>query len=359
MKILVALSGGVDSSVAALLLRDAGHDVAGAYMRTWMNEEDVFADCPWEEDIQYATAVADALGIPFEVVNFMDDYREQVVNYLVEGYRRGITPNPDVMCNREMKFGVFREYARRAGFDAVATGHYCRRVEVAGRVAVAEGADKNKDQSYFLALVRPEQLENAFFPIGDLQKACVRALAAAAGLPTAQRKDSQGICFLGKVDINKFLKAYIPDQPGEIVDHRGDVRGEHAGLHHFTLGQRRGLGVPSNADGEHFVVVAKDFATNRLHIAFDQPDTPGLWHDTFRLHNLNWQRPPSPDAREIALLAKARYRDPSVSARLTLDGPDAAAITFTEPQRAVTAGQVCALYDGDVLVGGGVYASSL
>ena len=251
-KILVALSGGVDSSVAALLLRRAGHDVAGAYMKNWINEENIAGDCPWQRDIEDARAVADHLGIEFRVVNLMRDYRERIVQYLLDGYARGLTPNPDVMCNREIKFGVFRAWARDHGFTAVATGHYARRVERAGpgpRHALLEGADKNKDQSYFLALLQPEQLADARFPIGDLAKPELRALAREAGLPTAEKKDSQGICFIGEVKMADFLRAYVPDAPGPIVRaDDGRVLGEHRGLHFYTLGQRKGIGVPSNTD---------------------------------------------------------------------------------------------------------------
>ncbi|MEM8549999.1 MAG: tRNA 2-thiouridine(34) synthase MnmA, partial [Verrucomicrobiota bacterium] len=262
-KILVALSGGVDSAVAALLLQQQGHEVHAAYMRTWMNEEGsaILADCPWEEDIKQAKAVCAHLGIPFEVVSLIAEYRQHVVDYLIDGYQRGITPNPDMMCNREMKFGVFRRFALEHGFDAIATGHYCRlSQDDEGTPQLLRGLDPNKDQSYFLALVQPDQLRQARFPIGELEKPRVRELARGHGLPNATRKDSQGICFLGKVDINQFLQSYIPDRPGEIVRAAdSSVLGEHNGLHHFTLGQRRGLGIPSNTDFENFVVVAKDF----------------------------------------------------------------------------------------------------
>ncbi|MGF1450074.1 MAG: tRNA 2-thiouridine(34) synthase MnmA [Opitutales bacterium] len=358
-KLLVALSGGVDSAVAALRLKDAGHDVAGAYMRTWMNEEgsDLFADCPWEQDIADAEAVARHLGIDFEVVNLIRDYRDRVVDYLVAGYRRGTTPNPDIMCNREMKFGVFLNYALGAGFDGVATGHYCRlEHEPDGTARLLEGRDKNKDQSYFLALVRQEQLRRAHFPVGDIAKPEVRKIARRRGLPNAEKKDSQGICFLGKVDINAFLRQYIPDRPGEIVRADGIALGEHRGLHHFTLGQRKGIGLPSNTDHEHFVVVGKDFVNNRLVVAFDSPEAPGLWQQDFSLVDVQFNAPGIPYADDTDLLAKPRYRDPSQRIDFSMTGQTSARVHFETPQRALARGQVCALYDGDRLLGGGFYA---
>ncbi|WP_309381218.1 tRNA 2-thiouridine(34) synthase MnmA [Cerasicoccus frondis] len=357
-KILVALSGGVDSAVAALLLKQRGYDVSAAYMRTWMNEEgsDILADCPWEEDIKQAKAVAAHLGIDFEVVNLIQDYRDRVVQYLVEGYRRGVTPNPDIMCNREMKFGVFRDYAQKSGFDAVATGHYCRRRENEdGSYDLLTGLDPNKDQSYFLALVRQDQLRQALFPIGELLKPRVREIALEQALPNAKRKDSQGICFLGKVNINDFLRHYIPDRPGEIVRAgTGEVLGEHRGLHHFTLGQRQGIGVPSNTDNEHFVVVSKDFEANQLIIAFDHQDAPGLWGQQFTLERLSWVNAPITEA--CAIEARGRYRDPPIRIHFQPLGGGRAAIKFEEPQRALAIGQVCALYKGDALLGGGFYS---
>ncbi|MFP4281615.1 MAG: tRNA 2-thiouridine(34) synthase MnmA [Opitutales bacterium] len=353
-KILVALSGGVDSAVAALLLRDQGHDLACAYMKNWINEEEIFGHCPWQEDIEDGRAVARHLGLEFDVINFMQDYRERVVKYLVEGYQRGLTPNPDVMCNREMKFGVLLDWAREHGFDAVATGHYCRSISHNGEPALLEGVDENKDQSYFLALVTPDQLEQAVFPVGHLTKPEVRALAHERGLPNAGKKDSQGICFIGEVKINDFLEQFIDDQPGDIVSVEGRVLGQHRGLHRYTLGQRRGIGVPSNADNEFYVVVGKDLPRNRLVVAFESSRPPALWHEQARLHQLSWLTRHPPVA-ERELLVKVRYRDPSTRATFTPQPGGAASLRFAEPQRAIAQGQVCALYDGERLLGGGVF----
>ncbi|MCF7688224.1 MAG: tRNA-specific 2-thiouridylase [Cephaloticoccus sp.] len=395
-KILVALSGGVDSSVAALLLKQQGHDIVGAYMKNWINEDKVIGHCPWMQDIEDARAVADKLGIEFRVVNLMADYRRLVVDYLLEGYVHGLTPNPDVMCNREMKFGVFLKYARSEGFTAVATGHYARRIELMERVvpialdrsetsavakamadkkrqiasglcpdkqwALFEGADKNKDQSYFLALLSQAQLRSARFPIGHLPKPELRRLAAAAGLPTAQKKDSQGICFIGEVKMVDFLKAYVPEHPGPIVratDNR--TIGEHRGLHYYTIGQRKGIGIPSNTDNKAYCVVGKRAADHALLVAFDEPMAPGLWTSKCRIHSLSFVNEPISEPAEIE--CRVRYRDPRVAIAFRPDAgpdcpnpPDSAHITFATPQRALAPGQIMALYRGEQLLGGGVFA---
>jgi tRNA-specific 2-thiouridylase len=354
-RILIAMSGGVDSSVAAALVQRSGTPAAGAYMKNWINEENIFGDCPWQQDITDARAVAEQLGIPFHVVNLMKDYRERVVDYLLKGYQDGITPNPDVMCNREMKFGVFLDHALREGFDAVATGHYARRRKNSdGTCDILEGVDKNKDQSYFLALLRQDQIQRARFPIGDLPKPEVRKIADSLGLATAAKKDSQGICFIGKVKMSDFLRAFVPDKPGPIVRLDGRVLGEHRGLHLYTLGQRKGIRVASNTPNEAYVVIQKRPATNELVVAFDRPDTPGLYATGCLLSGLSFTNR-IPD-RPVRLLARPRYRAPAAPAVFE-PGPEGTAhLRFNQPQRALTPGQICALYDGETLLGGGVFA---
>ncbi len=434
-RLLVALSGGVDSSVAALLLKEQGHDVVCAYMKNWINEDNVIGHCPWQQDIDDARAVADRLGLEFRVVNLMREYRALVVDYLLDGYQRGLTPNPDVMCNSRVKFGVFAAYARAQGFQGLATGHYARRIaieqrssgmrnaergmpeellasglqhsafslQLQQRFALLEGVDKNKDQSYFLALLNQEQLAFARFPIGHLPKPELRALAARAGLPTATKKDSQGICFIGEVKMADFLRAYVPEQPGPIVRaDDGRVLGEHRGLHYYTIGQRKGIRIPSNTDGRAYVVVGKRASDHALLVAFDGPAAPGLWTTECRVHSLSFLG--EPISEPTRLECRVRYRDPRVPVEFIPDGragplgpprmtsdvgrgrrtppspsdddrreagfgdpalqqssaigtlaPASATLRFPTPQRALASGQILALYRGEELLGGGVF----
>lgn len=365
-RILSALSGGVDSGVATALLLEQGHDVVAAYMRNWINEENIAGDCPWQQDIEDAQAVADTLGIEFRVLNLMDDYRERVVAYLLGGYRGGITPNPDVMCNREMKFGVFLDYARAQGFDGIATGHYARlQRRDDGACDLLRGADPAKDQSYFLALLNQDQIAASHFPIGHLLKSEVRAEAVRCGLPNARKKDSQGICFIGDVKMSDFLRAFIEDDPGNIVDVSGRVLGRHRGLHLYTYGQRKGLGVASPVYKEAYVVVGKRPERNELVVGLERPDTPGLHARRAVVGDLHWTRERFFE-RARRLEAQPRYRHAGVPALIepwSGEGAgggaprsrDAVLVTWDEPQRALTPGQVCAFYDGDVLLGGGFF----
>jgi len=359
-RILVALSGGVASSVAALLLKRQGHDVVAAYMKNWINEDNVIGDCPWQQDIVDARAVADRIGIEFHVVNLMRDYRERVVDYLLDGYARGLTPNPDVMCNREIKFGVFRAWARDHGFSALATGHYAQRQpavgsrDSGGAYALMEGADAKKDQSYFLTLLTQEQLQDARFPIGHLEKPELRAIAREAGLPTAEKKDSQGICFIGEVKMQDFLRAYVPDAPGPILRMSdGKPLGRHRGLHYYTIGQRRGIGVPSNTDRRAYVVVGKRSADNALLVAFESADAPGLFQTDAVVHSVQWNCPAVGVPRTLE--GRVRYRDPRTPLDFYPEENGRARIHFHVPQRALASGQILALYDGQRLLGGGVY----
>ena len=356
-KILVALSGGVDSAVAALLLKQQGHEVHGAYFRTWMNEEGLPfpGECPWEDDVRNAQAVAEHLKIPFKIIDLVKDYREKVVEYLVDGYRRGLTPNPDIICNREMKFGVFLQRALQEGYDAIATGHYVRRrANADGTFDLMEGIDPQKDQSYFLALLRQSQIAQVLFPIGDFTKSEIRKLAEEAKLPNATRKDSQGICFLGQVPVQDFLEKHIPDQPGPIVRADGKTIGQHRGLHRYTIGQRKGIGLPSNTDNEYFVVTKKDFNTNTLHVAFDKPGTPDLYTNEAKAYNFSWINQPVTTAQDIEV--RVRYRDASTWAKYIPEADGSVTLKFKDIQRGLAPGQMVAIYRDHVLLGGGIFS---
>jgi tRNA-specific 2-thiouridylase len=253
-----------------------------------------------------------------------------------------------------MKFGIFLDYALEAGFDGIATGHYVRKLSKDdGSEDLLEGLDKNKDQTYFLALLRQAQIQKALFPLGELKKPRVRELALEQNLPNATKKDSQGICFLGDMNISRFLEHYIEDKPGKIVNSEGKVLGQHRGLHRYTTGQRRGIGVPSNTDKQFYVVTGLDMERNELIVAFDQPDSPGLFTSEVEVTGLSFvNRPVTESCR---LLAKPRYRDPSQTITYTPIGKDRAKVIFDEPQRALSPGQILALYNGDQLLGGGFY----
>jgi len=352
-KVMVGLSGGVDSAVAAALLVEQGHEVVGGYMKNWMNEEGIPGDCPWEQDIEDARSVAKALGIEFRVIDLISSYKEKIVEYLVNGYGEGLTPNPDVWCNREMKFGVFLDYATSQGFGAVGTGHYARRRTLSnGEAAILRGADPNKDQSYFLSLLTPHQVEHALFPTGEMLKPEVRDTARRFGLPVAEKKDSQGICFLGQVKMGDFLAHYLPDQPGEIVDTEGRVMGTHRGLHFYTIGQRKGHGVASPKDGMAYVVVGKQAAENRLVIGWDREDTGGLYSKECVVGSISAINEDIASLKRVE--AQPRYRAKAEPARMEEMQGGRVKMVFEKPQRALAPGQIMAFYEGGRLLGGGV-----
>lgn len=357
-KVLVGLSGGVDSAVAAALLLEQGHEVTAGYMKNWINAEGIPGDCPWEQDIEDAHRICRTLGIELRVIDLIDSYRERIVDHLVEGYRSGITPNPDVWCNREMKFGVFLDYALEQGFEFVATGHYARRATLAdGTAAILRGADPNKDQSYFLALMTQRQARHALFPTGEMLKPRVRETARRFALPVAEKKDSQGICFLGQVKMSDFLRHYIPDHPGEIVDTSGRMLGTHHGLHLYTLGQRKGHGVASPRDGMAYVVVGKDLENNRLIVGWDDPSSHGLYTRECVVAHISDLEPGLFALPTIE--AQPRYRAKAEPARIEALGPDRVQLRFHSPQRAIAPGQICAFYQGGRLLAGGVFESCL
>lgn len=356
-RILVALSGGVDSAAAAALLVQQGHEVVAAYMKNWVNDENIPGECPWERDIEDALAVCRKLGIELRVIDLIDQYRKRVVNYLLEGYRHGATPNPDVLCNREMKFGVLLDYALEQGFCGIATGHYANRLEIPGEGSyILRGNDSNKDQSYFLALMRQEQIARAIFPVGHLTKPEVRELARHLELPNAEKKDSQGICFIGQVKMSDFLRHYIPDNPGDIVDLQGRVLGQHPGLHLFTMGQRKGHHIASPREGVAYVVIGKDLERNRLILGFEGEKTPGLYARHAEVGSITNTLSPLPER----VLAQPRYRAAAVPATCTPLGNNRVRLDFDEPVRALALGQVCAFYQpdggrGERLLGGGFF----
>jgi tRNA-uridine 2-sulfurtransferase len=353
-RVLVGLSGGVDSAVAAALLLEQGHEVTAAYMKNWINAEGIPGDCPWEQDVVDAHAVAKQLGIEFRVVDLIDAYRERIVNYLIEGYRDGITPNPDVWCNREMKFGVFLDYALAQDFEFVGTGHYARRRTLAdGTAAILRGADPNKDQSYFLAMMTQFQAAHALFPTGEMLKPEVRAVAERYQLCIADKKDSQGICFIGAVKMSDFLRHYVADCPGDIIDAAGKKLGQHQGLHLYTLGQRKGHGVASPREGMAYVVVGKDIANNRLIVGWDSADSLGLFSTTCIVGTLNWINEQVSGVRKIE--AQPRYRAKAETCTITALPNGKAQVVFMRPQRAISPGQICAFYDGGRLMGAGVF----
>lgn len=356
-KVLVGLSGGVDSAVAAALLVDQGHEVTAGYMKNWINQEGLPGDCPWEQDIEDAHAVAKTLGIELRVIDLIESYRERIVEYLVEGYRAGITPNPDVWCNREMKFGIFLDYALEQGFERVATGHYARhRQRADGTAQILRGADPNKDQSYFLALMTRHQVAHAMFPTGEMLKPEVRETARRFDLPVAAKKDSQGICFLGQVKMSDFLSHYLADSPGEIVDTEGRVLGEHRGLHFYTLGQRKGHGVASPREGMAYVVVGKQVESNRLVVGWDAPDSGNLYTSECVVGTISSLGEDLDRKRLIE--AQPRYRAKAEPAVFEPLGEGRARLKFERPQRAIAPGQICAFYEAGRLLGGAVFEGS-
>lgn len=351
-RVVVGMSGGVDSSVAALLLKREGYDVIGIFMKNW-DDTDENGFCSAEEDAEDVRRVCDQLGIPYYTINFEKAYYDKVFAYFLDEYKRGRTPNPDVMCNREIKFGEFLQKALELGADYLAMGHYARIERTAsGEAKLLRGADSNKDQTYFLHALNQEQLAKAMFPIGHLTKPEVRRIAEEAGLATAKKKDSTGICFIGERNFKQFLSGYLPAQPGPMVDLRtGETKGRHDGLMYYTLGQRQGLGIGGSGTGEPWFVADKDLERNILYVV--QGDRhPRLYSDGLTASGVNWISPARPD-KPLTCTAKFRYRQPDQKVTVTLREDGTADVEFAEPQKAVTPGQAVVFYDGDVCLGGG------
>lgn len=385
-RVVVGLSGGVDSSVAAWLLKEQGYEVIGLFMKNWHDESVIIAnECPWIEDSNDAMLVAQALDIPFQVIDMSADYKTRIVDYMFAEYAAGRTPNPDVLCNREIKFDVFMKTALSLGADFVATGHYCRKAEteIDGKTVyrLLAGLDAGKDQSYFLCQVSQDQLAKALFPIGELQKSEVRKIAEKAGLVTADKKDSQGLCFVGKISLPDFLQQQLKPKKGEIIEipaeavnghaaetddlsaltrphtfekSQGAVAGEHSGAHYFTIGQRKGLHVGGKA--KPLFVIGTDVVENEVYVG-QGDDHPGLYRKGIRIpsEEVHYTRPDLAlaEGENRRYKVRIRYRQPLEDATLEYDG-EALYIIFDRPQRGVAPGQFAAWYDGEELIGSGV-----
>jgi tRNA-specific 2-thiouridylase len=352
-KIIVGMSGGVDSSVAALLLKKQGYEVHGLFMKNW-EEDDTENYCSAAADLGDAQAVCDTLDIPLHTINFATEYWDNVFAHCLKEYQAGRTPNPDILCNREIKFKVFLEHAQHLGGKAIATGHYVRIKKTNGHYHLLKGMDPNKDQSYFLYMLGQSQLAYSYFPIGDLPKTTVREMAAQAALATQAKKDSTGICFIGERPFKAFLSRFLPAQPGSIETPDGHTLGEHDGLMYYTLGQRKGLkiGGQVGSSGEPWYVVAKDIPNNRLIVAQGH-DHPLLFSRSLKAQQIHWITGLTP-LIPYECSAKTRYRQQEQPCVITaLDG-DTCQVGFTQPQRAVTPGQSIVFYQGEECLGGAI-----
>ena len=347
-RVVVGMSGGVDSSVAAYLLKEQGYDVIGIFMKNW-DDTDENGVCTATEDYNDVIRVCNQIGIPYYAVNFEKQYWDKVFTYFLEEYKAGRTPNPDVMCNKEIKFKAFLEHAMSLGADYLATGHYARVEYRDGEYKMLRGVDDNKDQTYFLNALGQEQLSRTMFPIGDIPKKEVREIAKKAELATASKKDSTGICFIGERNFKEFLSQFLPAQKGEMQTLDGEVKGTHDGLMYYTLGQRHGLGI--GGAGEPWFVVGKNLEANVLYVA-QGFHHPSLYSEALCATNLNWVSD-QPVSSSFHCTAKFRYRQPDNGVTVNVTENGDVKVIFDEPQRAITPGQAVVFYNGDECLGGG------
>jgi tRNA-specific 2-thiouridylase len=354
--IIVGMSGGVDSSVAAYLLLQQGHSVQGLFMKNW-EEDDSERYCSAAEDLEDAQQVAQQLDIPLLTRNFSAEYWDRVFEYFLKEYQFGRTPNPDVICNKEIKFKTFLDHAIELGAEFIATGHYARTEHFGGCVHLLKGKDKNKDQSYFLYALNQRQLSKALFPLGELDKTQVRIIAEQQNFANFSKKDSTGICFIGERNFKDFLKRYLPAKPGDMRTPEGEIIGKHDGLMYYTLGQRQGLGIGGRVDsnGQPWFVVGKDLSSNTLIVAQGH-DHPWLFSQRLTAKSLNWiSQTPSP--LPFACHAKTRYRQSDQPCQIIRNDNDVCEVIFDSPQRAVTPGQSVVFYQGEECLGGGIIDS--
>lgn len=356
-RVIVGMSGGVDSSVAALLLKQKGHQVSGLFMKNW-EDDDTDEYCPAREDLVDAVAVAERLGIEIDVVNFSAEYKERVFTDFLREYRAGRTPNPDVLCNAEIKFRAFLDHAVSLGADSIATGHYAQVREADGLYQLLKAEDGTKDQSYFLYRLTQAQLARTLFPLGALHKRDVRELARREGLRVHDKKDSTGICFIGERPFREFLGRYLQPNPGEIRTLEGRAVGQHQGLMFYTIGQRQGLGIGGhrNGDGEPWYVAAKDLEHNRL-IVVQGREHSVLYHSRLKATDLNWISGAAPHCQWV-YSAKTRYRQKDAPCSIDSVSAEQCTIDFAEPQWAITPGQSVVIYESQVCLGGGIIESA-
>ncbi len=352
-RVVVGMSGGVDSSVTALLLKEQGYDVIGIFMKNW-DETDAFGNCTAESDFEDVARVCERLDIPYYSVNFEQEYMDRVFQYFLREYERGRTPNPDVLCNREIKFKELLIRALDIGADYLATGHYAQVAYMDGYYHLLRGADLNKDQTYFLHMLGQEALSKAMFPIGHLQKSEVRQLALEAGFTTAKKKDSTGICFIGERNFKSFLGNYLPAQPGDMRTVTGEYKGKHDGLMYYTIGQRRGLGIGGSGSGEPWFVVGKNLTTNTLYVA-QGFHNPLLYAKGLRATELQWiGKAAAEPGKEFHCTAKFRYRQPDQKVTVQVKNDSTCEVIFETLQRAITPGQSVVFYDGPACIGGAI-----